>query len=212
LEVIALNTTKINVIFHSIHGHIYKLALAEAEGAKSVEGVEVKIYRVPETLSREILEKMKAVESVESFSYLPVADLKTLSEADGLIFGTPTRFGMMTSQMRNYLDSTGSLWSKAILVGKPATVFTSTSTQHGGQEAAILSFHTTLLHHGMILLGLPYVHSEMFEVEKVSGGGPYGASTLTGSDGRRQPSEAELKLAFEQGKYLATIASRLKNK
>ena len=147
---------KINIIFHSLFGHIYKMAEAVAEGAREVEGADVNIYQVEETLSNDILEKKGALESKKSFSHVPTATLDDLSEADTVIFGTPTRFGMMTAQMRTYLDATGKLWANGNLIGKVGSVFTSSATQHGGQESTILSFHATLLHHGMIIVGVPY--------------------------------------------------------
>jgi NAD(P)H dehydrogenase (quinone) len=203
-----MKNVKVNIIFHSIYGHIYQLALAEAEGAKEVEGVEVKIYQVEEFLPPNIIEAMHATEAKKKFAHIPVATLDNLSEADGIIFGTPTRFGMMSAQMKEFLDSTGPLFAKGALSGKIGSVFTSSQTQHGGQESTILNFHTVLLHHGMIIVGVPYTIPELSYIDKVSGGSPYGASTITGSDGRTI-SEIELKVARAQGKRVAEMAKKL---
>jgi len=204
--------TKILVVFHSLYGHIRQMAEAVAEGAKSVEGVEVEIKRVAETLSDEILEKMGAVEPQKSMATLPVVTPDDLKNVDGVIFGTPTRFGNMTAQMRAFLDSTGQLWANGDLVGKVGGVFTSTATQHGGQETTITSFHTTLLHHGMVIAGLPYAFQGQTRVDEITGGSPYGASTIAGGSGERTPSENELDGARFQGKYIAGIAKKLSRK
>lgn len=203
-----MKNVKVNIIFHSIFGHIYRLALAEAEGAREVEGVEVKIYQVEELLPPNIIEAMHATEAKKEFAHIPIATLDNLSEADGIIFGTPTRFGMMSAQMKEFLDSTGPLFAKGTLAGKIGSVFTSTQTQHGGQESTILNFHTVLLHHGMILVGIPYTVPELSYMDKISGGSPYGASTITGTDGRAI-SENELKIARAQGKRVAETAKKL---
>src|SRR5690606_12989265 len=147
---------RINIIFYSMYGHTYKMAEAEAQGAREIEGVEVNIYRVQETVPEDILIKSGAKKTQESFKHLPIATLDSLKQADAIIFGTPTRFGMMAAQMRQFLDTTGGIWVRGELVGKIGSVFTTTSSQHGGQESTILSFHTTLLHHGMIIVGLPF--------------------------------------------------------
>jgi len=201
---------KINVIFYSLYGHNYKMAEAVAEGAEEVEGAEVGLYQVQETLSPEILKKMGATESKNKFSHIPVANVENLEEADAIIFGTPTRFGMMAAQMRAFLDSTGSLWSDGSLIGKVGSVFTSSSTQHGGQESTILSFHTTLLHHGMIIVGVPYSEERQSILTEITGGSPYGASTVAGSGpDTRQPSENELGIARFQGRHVAEITKKL---
>lgn len=202
---------KILVVFHSIHGHIYKMAQAVAEGAKSVPGAEVKLMQVPETLSEEAIAKMGATETKGQMANVPVATADDLAWADAIIFGTPTRFGMMTSQMRAFLDRTGGLWAKHALVGKAGSVFTSSSTQHGGQEATILSFHTTLLHHGMVVVGLPYSFEGQNKTDEITGCSPYGASTIT-LEGTRMPSKNELEGARYQGKYVAEIAKKLAGK
>lgn len=200
---------KINVIFYSLYGHIYRLAEAVAAGAGEVIGAQVGLFQIPETLSDEILKKMNALEAKKSFARVPLATLDQLSEADAVIFGTPTRYGMMTAQMRAFLDQTGGLWAKGALIGKVGSVFTSSGTQHGGQESTILSFHTTLLHHGMIIVGVPYSEKRQTIASEITGGSPYGASTIAGPDGSRQPSENELAIARFQGKHVAEIAKRL---
>ncbi|MHC5038534.1 MAG: NAD(P)H:quinone oxidoreductase [Planctomycetota bacterium] len=200
---------KVNIVFHSLYGHIYKLAEAVAEGAGEVDGVEVNLHQVQETLPQEVLAEMGAVESKKAFAHLPVATPDVLAESDGIVFGTPTRFGMMSAQMRALLDATGGLWVKGSLVGKPGSVFTSSNTQHGGQESTILSFHATLLHHGMVIVGPGYAHPGVSESKEISGGSPYGASTIAGSDGSRVPTENELAVARFQGKIVAEIAKKL---
>lgn len=200
---------KINIIFHSIYGHIYRLGEAVAEGAGKISGAQVKLFQVPETFSDEILTKMGATEAKKTFARIPIATLENLTEADAIIFGTPTRFGMMSGQMRTFFDTTGGLWANKALVGKVGSVFTSSGTQHGGQESTILSFHTTLLHHGMIIVGIPYSEERLMPVAEVSGGSPYGSSTIAGPDGSRLPSENELAIARFQGKHVAEITKRL---
>jgi len=204
-----MSTVKVNVIFHSLYGYVYRMAEAVAEGAREVAGVEVNVYQVPETLPGEVLAKMGAVEAKKAFAHVPEATLDHLAEAHPVIFGTPTRFGMMSAQMRAFLDRTGQLWAQGALIGRVGSVFTSTATQHGGQEATILSFHTTLLHHGMIIVGVPYSVPELSFMEELSGGGPYGASTIVAPDESRFPSENELAIARAQGKQVAEIAKRL---
>jgi NAD(P)H dehydrogenase (quinone) len=200
---------KIHVVFYSTYGHIYKMAEAVAEGARSVAGAEVTLFQVPELLPDEVLEKMHAKEARASFAHVPVIRPDQLGEADAIIFGTPTRFGNMCAQMRSFLDATGQLWAKGVLIGKVGSVFASTGTQHGGQETTITSFHTTLLHHGMVIVGVPYAASGLSNMAEITGGSPYGATTLAGADGSRQPSENELGIARFQGKHVAEIASKL---
>ncbi len=200
---------KVNIIFHSLYGHIFALAEAEAKGAGGVPGAEVDIFQVPETLSDDILQKMGAVEARKRFAHVPVATVGNLAEADAVIFGVPTRFGMMSAQMRAFLDATGQLWATGALIGKVGSVFTSSNTQHGGQETTITSFHATLLHHGMIIVGVPYSEKGISVIEEVSGGSPYGASTIAGPDGSRMPSGNELAIARFQGKRVAEIAKKL---
>ena len=207
---------KVNVIFHSIHGHIYKMAEAVAAGAREVEGAEVGIYQVPETLPDDIIEKMGAIETKKLFAHIPVLTRDmyedVLAGADALIFGTPTRFGMMTAEMRTVLDGLGGLWSQDAFVGKVGSVFTSSATQHGGQESTILTFHVSLLHLGMIIVGLPYTEKRQMRVDEITGGSPYGGSTIAGGDGSRQPSENELAMALYQGRHVAQIAKKLAGK
>ena len=200
---------KVLIVYYSTYGHVYKMAEAVAEGAKSVAGAEVEIRRVPETLPPEVLEKMGAVEAQKAFSHVPVCSIEELAQADALIFGTPTRFGNMCGQMRQFLDATGSLWAEGALVGKVGSVFTSSATQHGGQESTILTFHVTLLHHGLVVVGLPYAFQGQMRIDEITGGSPYGASTIAGGDGSRMPSENELAGAQFQGKHVAGIAAKL---
>ena len=201
---------KILIVHYSMYGHIYKMAEAIAEGVREVEGCEVEIKRVPETLPHEVLEKMGAVEAQKSMAHIPVATVEELTEADGIIFGTPTRFGNMCGQMRQFLDATGSLWLNGSLIGKVGSVFVSSATQHGGQESTILSFHISLLHQGMVVVGLPYSFAGQMDNSEITGGSPYGATTITGSQGERMPSDNELAGARFQGAHVARIAKKLK--
>jgi len=200
---------KVLVVFYSTYGHIYKMAEAVAEGAKAVAGAEVEIRRVPETLPQDVLEKMGAVEAQKTFSHVPVCTVEELAQADAVIFGTPTRFGNMCGQMRQFLDATGSLWAEGALVGKVGSVFASSATQHGGQESTILTFHVTLLHHGFVVVGLPYAFQGQMRIDEITGGSPYGATTIASGDGSRMPSENELAAAQFQGKHVAEIAAKL---
>ena len=200
---------KILIVFYSTYGHVFKMAEAIAEGAKAVEGAEVEMRRVPETLPQEVLEKMGAVDAQKAFSHIAEATVDDLANADAVIFGTPTRFGNMCGQMRQFLDATGQLWANGSLVGKVGSVFTSTATQHGGQESTILTFHVTLLHHGFVVVGLPYAFQGQMRIDEITGGSPYGASTIAGGDGSRMPSSNELDGARFQGKHVAGIASKL---
>lgn len=196
---------RVLVLYYSAYGHVERMAQAVAEGARSVSGAEVAVKRVPELVSDEVARKagMKLEQKA------PVATVDELATYDAVIFGTPTRFGNMAAQMRNFLDQTGGLWVKGALVGKVGSVFASTATQHGGQETTITSFHSTLLHQGMIIVGLPYSFAGLTQMDEVSGGTPYGATTLASSDGSRQPSENELAGARFQGRHVAEIAARL---
>jgi NAD(P)H dehydrogenase (quinone) len=195
---------KVLVLYYSMYGHIETMASAVAEGARSVAGTEVTIKRVPELMSEETARKAGAKLDQPA----PIATVDELPGYDAIIFGTPTRFGNMCAQMRNFLDQTGGLWLKGALIGKVGSVFTSTATQHGGQETTITSFHTTLLHHGMILVGVPYSCQEIMNMSEITGGSPYGASTLDGGDGSRRPSENELKVARFQGSHVAQVARK----
>lgn len=201
--------TRIQVVFYSMYGHIYRMAEAIAEGARSVEGCEVQLLQVPELMPEEALERSGAKAARAAFAHIPVAVPAQLVEADGIIFGTPTRFGNMAAQMRNFLDQTGGLWVKGGLVGKVGSVFASTGTQHGGQETTITSFHTTLFHHGMVVVGVPYSEQRLVTMTEITGGTPYGATTLAAADGSRQPSENELAIARFQGAHVAAITKKL---
>ena len=200
----------VQIVFYSMYGHIYQMAQAVAEGARAVAGTQVTLYRVPETVPEDILEKTGAKAAQSAFAHVPVMqDPSLLAQADAIIFGTPTRFGNMAGQMRNFLDRTGDLWMKGALIGKLASVFTSTASQHGGQETTILSFYPTLIHQGMIITGVPYSEQRLLTMTELSGGSPYGASTITGGDGSRRPSENELAIARTQGRHVAEIARDL---
>ncbi len=200
---------KIYIVFYSMYGHIFKLAEAVSEGARQIEGAEVKLFQTAELVPDNILEKSGAKATRKAFANIPIIAPEKLAEPDAIIFGTPTRYGMMAAQMRNLLDQTGSLWASGALIGKVGSVFTSTATQHGGHETTITSFHTTLLHHGMIIVGVPYSEKRLMTMEEITGGGPYGATTVTGPDGTRQPSSNELEIARAQGRHVADITRAL---
>lgn len=200
---------KVLIVYYSMYGHIHRLAEAVAEGVKDIAGAETLVRRVPETLSEEILTAMGALETQRSFAHIPVCTIDELASADAVIFGTPTRFGNMCGQMRQFLDATGQLWVKGALVGKVGSVFTSSATQHGGQESTILSFHNTLLHHGMVIVGLPYAFQGQMRNDEITGCSPYGASTIAGTKGERTPTENEIAGARFQGRHVASIASKL---
>ncbi|MDX2434559.1 MAG: NAD(P)H:quinone oxidoreductase [Desulfobacterales bacterium] len=200
---------KVLIPFYSLYGHVYKMAQAVAEGAAQVKGAKVELRRVPETLPNEVIEKMGAVEAQKALADIPVCTVDDLRDADAIIFGTPTRFGNMCGQMRQFLDATGSLWVSGALVGKVGSVFTSSNTQHGGQETTITSFHLTLFHLGMVVVGLPYAFQGQMRMDEITGGSPYGASTIAGATGDRQPSDNELDAARFQGNHVATIATKL---
>ncbi len=197
------------IVYYSMYGHVHQMAEAVTEGVREVKGVDVKMRRVPETLTHDILIKMGAEQAQKEMSHIPVCTLDELTAADAIIFGTPTRFGNMCGQMRQFLDSTGQIWAKGALVGKVGSVFTSTATQHGGQESTILSFHITLLHHGFIIVGLPYTFTGQTRTDEITGGSPYGASTIAGSQGERMPTDNELDAARFQGRHVAAIALKL---
>ncbi len=200
---------KVLIVFYSTYGHIYQMAEAVAEGIRQVNGAEVELRRVPETLPDSVLEKMGAVDAQKAFSHIPVCTVEELAAADAVIFGTPTRFGNMCGQMRQFLDATGQLWANGSLVGKVGSVFASSATQHGGQESTILSFHISLLHHGFVVVGLPYSFQGQMRIDEITGGSPYGATTIAGGDGSRMPSENELEAARFQGRHVAQIAGKL---
>lgn len=197
--------TRILILYYSMYGHVEKMAGAVAEGARQVPEVEAVIKRVPELMPEDVARKA----GVKLDQKAPLATVDELPDYDAIIFGTPTRFGNMASQMRNFLDQTGKHWLSGALVGKVGSVFTSTATQHGGQETTITSFHTTLLHQGMIIVGVPYTCQELVNMNEITGGSPYGAGTLAGNDGSRQPSENELTIARFQGRHVAEIAAKL---
>jgi len=197
--------SKVLVLYYSMYGHIEVMANAVAQGAKKVNGTEVFIKRVPELMAEEAA-KSAGVKLEQEAEF---ATPEELGDYDAIIFGTPTRFGNMAAQMRNFLDQTGGLWFEGKLVGKVGSVFTSTASQHGGQETTITSFHTTLLHHGMVIVGVPYAIPQLTNMDSISGGSPYGASTITGSDGSRMPSEDELVIARYQCEHVAGIAAKL---
>ncbi|MGF1592487.1 MAG: NAD(P)H:quinone oxidoreductase [Kiloniellaceae bacterium] len=197
--------TKVLVLYYSSYGHVETMAKAVAEGARGVAGAEVTVKRVPELMPEDVAKKA----GVKLDQEAPIAQPSELADYDAVIFGTPTRFGNMAAQMRNFLDQTGGLWAKGALIGKVGSVFASTATQHGGQETTLTSFHSTLLHQGMVIVGLPYSCQEQTTMEEIAGGSPYGATTIAGGDGSRQPSEKELTMARFQGRHVAEIAAKL---
>ncbi|MEM7120782.1 MAG: NAD(P)H:quinone oxidoreductase [Pseudomonadota bacterium] len=197
--------TKVLVLYYSTYGHVETMAGAVADGVRDVDGVEVTIKRVPELMPEDVA--VKAGAKLDQSA--PLADPKELADYDAIIFGTPTRFGNMAAQMRNFLDQTGGLWMADKLVGKVGSVFVSTGTQHGGQETTITSFHTTLFHLGMVVVGVPYAEKRLLDMDEITGGSPYGASTLAAGDGSRQPSDSELAIARYQGRHVAEIAHKL---
>lgn len=196
---------KVLVLFYSAYGHTFELAKAVVEGAKSIDNTEVTLKQVPETLPEELRKNIGIFEAQKAFAHIPIANPAELAEYDAIIFGTPTRFGMMASQMKAFLDGTGGLWAKGALIGKIGSVFTSTSTQHGGQETTIYSFYPLLMHHGMLIAGLPYSFEGQSTMAEISGASPYGASTITGPRGERKVSQNELNAAFFQGAHIAKL-------
>jgi NAD(P)H dehydrogenase (quinone) len=200
---------KVHVIFYSTFGHVWRLAEAIAEGARSVQGSEVAIFRIAETLPEEVLQKMGAVEAQKAFAHIPIADPKRLAEPDAMILGSPTRYGSPAAQMRAFLDATGQLWASGALIGKLGSGFTSTASQHGGQETTLLTLATFFFHHGMVIAGVPYSSRELSHMDELTGGSPYGAGTVAGPKGQRTPSENELAIARAQGRHVATIAAKL---
>ena len=197
--------TKLLVLYYSMYGHVETLARAVAEETRTVDAVEVTIKRVPELMAEDVARQAGAKLNQEA----PVATVEELPDYDAIIFGTPTRFGNMCSQMRNFLDQTGKHWMTGGLIGKVGSVFTATASQHGGQETTITSFHSTLLHHGMVIVGVPYSCQGLVKMGEITGGTPYGASTITRGDGSRQPSENELAIARFQGEHVAKIARKI---
>lgn len=197
--------TKVLVLYYSSYGHVETMAGAIAEGAGSVDGTVVTVKRVPELVP----EKVARESGIKLDQEAPIAEPAELVDYDAIIFGTPTRYGKMAAQMSNFLDQTGALWMNGSLIGKVGSVFASTATQHGGQETTIVGFHTTLLHHGMVVVGLPYSAQGQMRMDEITGGSPYGATTLAGGDGSRQPSANEIDLAKFQGRHVAEIAGKL---
>ena len=204
-------SVNIQIIFHSLHGHVYRLAEAVAEGAREVDGANVELFQVNETLPAEVLEKMGAVDTKKQFENIPIADPKRMANADAIILGSPTRYGSVTAQMRAFLDNTVGLWSAGALIGKVGSAFTSTASQHGGQETTLLTVATFFYHQGMVIAGVPYSVQELVNMNEITGGTPYGASTIAGPKGERLPSENELAIARAQGRHVAEIARKLKS-
>jgi NAD(P)H dehydrogenase (quinone) len=202
--------TKVHIIFYSMYGHIYKMARAVEEGAKSAPDTQVSLFQVKETLPDDILTKIGALEAKKAWAHVPIIQAAQLADADALIFGIPTRYGLVISQMQTLFDATGQLWAAGALVGKVGSIFASTGTQHGGQETTIVHAHTFLLHQGMVVVGVPYACQNLTIMNEITGGSPYGASTMAGTKGDRQPTENELTIARYQGKHVAEIAGRLK--
>ena len=202
---------KVKIIFYSMYGHTYRLAEAIAQGAREVPGADVEIFQVQELASSEILEKCGAKKTRESFAHIPIAKPVDMVDADAVIFGTPSRFGNMCAQMRYFLDQTGGLWSQNAFVGKVGSAFTSSATQHGGQETTLISFYMTLMHLGMVIVGLPYTENRQTTMSEISGGTPYGATSISGASGGRMPSENELAMARFQGKHVTDITCKLVN-
>ncbi len=202
-------STRIKIVFYSLYGHVYRLAEAIAAGAREVPGTEVELLQVAETLPREVLEKMGAVDAKAAFAHVPVADPKKLAEADAILFGSGTRFGSATAQMQAFFDATGGHWNSGALVGKAGGVFTSSASQHGGQETTLISMQTFLFHQGMVVVGVPYAAQELLNMKEITGGTPYGATTITDAQGQRLPSENELAIARFQGRHTAQIAAKL---
>jgi NAD(P)H dehydrogenase (quinone) len=200
---------KVLIVYYSMYGHVQRMADAVAEGVAEVKGAEAVLRRVPETLPAEVLEKMGAVAAQKAQENVPVCTIEELGAADAVIFGTPTRYGNMCGQMRQFLDATGQLWLSGAMVGKVGSVFTSSATQHGGQESTLLSSHITLLHLGMVIVGLPYAFQGQMTNDEITGCSPYGASTIAGGKGERMPSENELAGARFQGRHVAQIAMKL---
>src|SRR3954462_2496285 len=200
---------KVQVIFHSLYTHVYRLAEAVAEGAREIPGTEVLLAQVAETLPHEVLEKMGAVEAKKVFAHVPVADPQALADADAIILGSPTRYGAATAQMQAFLDATGGHWVKGSLIGKVGSAFPSTASQHGGQETTLIHLHTFFYHQGMVVSGVPYAAQELLNLDEISGGTPYGASTVAGPRGERQPTANELAIARAQGRHVAGIATKL---
>ncbi len=203
---------KVKIVFYSMYGHIYRMAEAVAEGVREVDGAGVELLQVPELVPEEALEKSGAKKAREAFAHIPIAKPGDLADVDAIIFGIPARFGNMCAQMRNFFDQTGGLWAKGALIGKVGSIFASTNCQHGGQETVLISSYITLLHHGMVLVGMPYSEMRQCTIDEIAGGSPYGVTTIAGPDGSRMPSALELSMARFQGHHVATIARKLSSK
>jgi NAD(P)H dehydrogenase (quinone) len=201
--------TNVHILFYSMYGHVYRLAEAVAEGARQIGDTNVELFQVAETLPAEVLAKMGATEAKRAFAHVPVAQPARLAEADAVVLGTPTRYGLPAAQMQTFLDATGQLWMKRSLVGKLGSAFTSTATQHGGQESTLLSLMTFFFHQGMVVAGVPYAAGGISYMDELSGGTPYGASTIASPTGARQVSANELEVARYQGRHVAEIAKKL---
>src|SRR3954468_19007560 len=202
-------SAKVQVIFYSTYGHVYRLAESIAEGARDTAGIDAEVFQVAETLSDDVLGKMGAIEARKAFAHVPIADPKRLAEADAIVLGSPTRYGAAAAQMRAFLDATGQLWATGALIGKIGSAFTSTASQHGGQETTLLTISTFFFHQGMVICGVPYSTQELLNLDEISGGTPYGASTIAGPRGERQPTANELAIARAQGRHVAGIAAKL---
>ena len=200
---------KVQVIFYSMYGHVWRMAEAVAEGARQVPGAQVELMQVAETLPNDVLAKMGAVDAKKAFAHIPVADPRRIAEADVIILGSGTRFGSATAQMRTFIDNTGPLWSSGALIGKVGSAFSSTASQHGGQETTLFNFHNFFFHQGMTLVGVPYAAQELLNMSELTGGTPYGATTVTGAKGERMPSANELAIARFQGKHATEVAAKL---
>ncbi len=202
-------SVRVKVVFHSLYGHVYRMAESIAAGAREVDGAQVELLQVAETLPADILEKMGAAEAKKAFAHIPIVDRKTLPEADAILFGSGTRFGSATSQMQALFDATGSHWNSDAFVGKVGGVFSSSASQHGGQETTLFSMMTFLFHQGFIVAGVPYAEKRLLDMKEITGGTPYGATTITDADGSRFPSENELAIARYQGRHATRIAAKL---
>jgi NAD(P)H dehydrogenase (quinone) len=200
---------KVQVVFYSMYGHMWKMAEAVAEGAREVAGAQVDLFQIAETLPTDILAKMGAVDAKKAFAHVPVANPARLAEADAILIGSPTRYGSAAAQTQAFFDATGQLWFTGALIGKVGSVFTSTASQHGGQETTLVSMMTFLFHQGMVLTGVPYSNQELLTLSEITGGSPYGASTITGPQGQRMPSANELTIARAQGRHATQIAAKI---
>ena len=202
-------SVRVKIIFHSIYGHVFRMAEAVAAGAREVPGASVEVLQVAETLPDSVLEKMGALEAKKAFAHIPIADPKKLNEADAILFGCGTRYGSATAQMQAFFDATGGHWVSGALVGKVGGIFVSTATQHGGQETTIIGMQTFLFHMGMVVVGVPYAEQRLLYMKEITGGSPYGAGTITDSEGQRLPSENELGIARYQGRHTTQVAAKL---